>query len=77
MKCPYCTNEMAKGEIEGSGIAPLRWVQNSGHNGILHKMEVNLDRDNIIAEGHNSKLKKTTIQCYKCKVCNKIIIDLK
>ncbi|AJD29573.1 MULTISPECIES: PF20097 family protein [Clostridium] len=29
MNCSYCNNEMTKGAIEGSGIAPLRWVEDT------------------------------------------------
>ncbi|EPY2305325.1 PF20097 family protein [Clostridium sporogenes] len=76
MNCPYCNNEMVKGAIEGSGIAPLRWVEDTEKRGFLHSMEIVLDQENIIAKGHNNRLKKTTIKGYKCKVCNKIIIDI-
>ncbi|EJO5347759.1 hypothetical protein NRP93_001849 [Clostridium botulinum] len=77
MNCPYCNNEMIKGTIEGSGIAPLRWVEDTEKRGFLHRMEVSLDQENIIAKATNTRLKKTKIECYKCKICNKIIIELK
>ncbi|NFV13968.1 hypothetical protein FDG09_13945 [Clostridium sporogenes] len=76
MNCPYCNKEMLKGVIEGSGVASLRWIEQTEERGFFYRLEINLDKENIIAKGHNNRLKKTTVECYNCKSCNKIIIDL-
>ncbi|KRU24692.1 hypothetical protein VT91_01570 [Clostridium sporogenes] len=76
MDCPYCNKEMAKGVIEGSGVASLRWIEETEKRGFSNRLEINLDKENIISKGHNNRLRKTMIEGYKCKSCNKIIINL-
>ncbi|MPQ34182.1 hypothetical protein E4V42_22615 [Clostridium estertheticum] len=76
MICPYCNNDMTKGVVQGSGRASLKWIEDKKKMGLIDKMINDIDGKNIIAKGHNNSLKKTTIESYKCNICNKIIIDL-
>ena len=73
MNCPYCNCEMVKGVIKANSNAPLRWIQDAEKRGMLDKMEDYFNEENVIGKGHI--LKKTTVEGYKCKICNKIIID--
>lgn len=62
--CPYCKNEMVKGWIDG-GRYSFKW-----HNENLGTLEkYTVFGGEIISE-------KNLIQCFRCKECNKIIIDL-
>ena len=76
MNCPYCNNEMVKGVIQGDGRESLKWIEDGGKKGLIDRMADVLDGKNIIAKGHNYSLTRTTIEGYKCNICNKIIIDL-
>ncbi|MBU3104557.1 PF20097 family protein [Clostridium gasigenes] len=74
MNCPYCNNEMGKGLVKGDGRKPFRWIENEEKIGLMDRMAVALDEKYIIAKSR--PFHKTTIEGYKCKLCNKIIIDL-
>lgn len=62
--CPYCNNKLTKGYIDG-GKFFLRW-----HNekmGFLEKHTI--FGGEILSESN-------LVESYRCKTCNKIIIDL-
>lgn len=69
VKCPYCNNEMVKGVVE-AGRAPLKWIEDGGKIGLANRIAIAVDEKHIIAQGRN-------IESYKCKACNKIVINLK
>jgi hypothetical protein len=60
MKCPYCGNEMLKGDLYGNRVE-LKWVAKDTHNGIIH----------ALIRGGCPK-----IETYKCIICNKFISDI-
>jgi len=37
MKCPYCDNEMLKGDLYGNRVE-LKWVAEDNNNGIMHAL---------------------------------------
>jgi len=66
LKCPYCQSDLIEGFID-SPRCSLRW----------HNKDVGFIEKHTIFGGetlcnHISEL----IKCYRCKSCNKIIIDL-
>ncbi|MCT4619105.1 MAG: PF20097 family protein [Marinisporobacter sp.] len=64
LECPYCKNELIKGFIY-SGRYSFKWHDENA--GLLERVTVfggEVLSDNI------------KVICYRCKNCNKIIIDL-
>lgn len=72
MRCPYCEIEMTSGKIAGDGRAPFVWLSDHEEKkGFLDRLTTTHP---VLAEA--KIFKRTTLNGYKCKVCNKIIIDL-
>jgi len=63
-ECPYCKNELIKGFIR-SGKYSFKW--HDKNIGLLEKATV---------FGGEVLSNNTLVKCYRCKNCNKIIIDL-
>lgn len=66
LKCPYCKCDLIEGFID-SPKCSLRWCNENA--GFLEKYTI-FGGETLY--NNNSPL----IKCYRCKNCNKIIIDL-
>lgn len=66
LKCPYCNSDLIEGFID-SPKCSLRWHNKNA--GFFEKYTV---FGGEVLCNHNSDL----IKCYRCKNCNKLIIDL-
>lgn len=64
LECPYCKNELTKGFID-SGRYSFKW--HDENMGLLEKVTV---------FGGEVLSANARVKCYRCKNCNKIIIDL-
>lgn len=66
LKCPYCNSDLIEGFID-SPMTSLRWHNKNA--GFFEKYTV---FGGEVLCNHNSDF----IKCYRCKNCNKLIIDL-
>lgn len=66
LKCPYCKCDLIEGFID-NGRFSLRWHDKDA--GFLEKNSV-FGGETLCNNASN------VIKCYRCKNCNKIIIDL-
>lgn len=64
LECPYCKTKLVKGFIN-SGRYSFKW----------HDENLNLIEKYTVFGGEVLS-DNTQIKCYRCKNCNKIIIDL-
>lgn len=71
--CPYCNNEMVKGVVKGRDNVPLRWIEHKGKIGLAARFKIAFT---VEKEQMNNGLKGGVLEGYKCKTCNKIIINL-
>lgn len=65
LKCPYCKCDLIEGFID-SGKFSLRW----------HDENAGFFEKNTAFGGEVLCNNTSLIKCYRCKSCNKIIIDL-
>lgn len=64
-ECPYCKSKLVKGFIHG-GRYVFKWHEENA--GLLEKVTV---------FGGETLHVNPQVSCYRCKNCDKIIIDLK
>ncbi|NMB27789.1 MAG: hypothetical protein GX987_07055 [Tissierellia bacterium] len=64
LKCPYCKSDLIEGFIN-SGRYSFKW----------HNKDVNFIEKYTVFGGEVLS-ENTIIKCFRCKDCNKVIIDL-
>ncbi|SKC41509.1 PF20097 family protein [Maledivibacter halophilus] len=67
LECPYCEGNLIKGFIGNFHYGNLKWYDDNLN--LLNKFTVFGGK--TLKQTMNSK-----VECYTCKDCNKIIIDL-
>lgn len=74
MKCPYCSNEMEHGYIEG-GSSEMNWKPNK--TGTFKSGNAEFNKGTVILSPFSTKsfLSKSRLEAYLCRDCHKIIID--
>ena len=72
VRCPYCGSNMISGCIASDIRNPLVWIpDNEKEKGFLDRITTEHE---VIKKA--KLFTKTRLGCYRCLVCNKIVIDL-
>ena len=71
MICPYCSNEMIAGNLNGDGRGGVYWKEGARHSSVLDKI---CGKGKLTAAEYTA-FSRFRIESHYCPRCKKIIID--
>jgi len=75
MKCPYCGSEMEVGNLKTEAGPGLFYMPGDKSYGIFPTQKNVENKGGIILDGPNlTRFHYTSVECYACKSCRKIVI---